>query len=161
MEGRLLSTLRWGGNSSVRRVAAKAWLVAWLRMADHLETKAVWRAGCRMARACRALDLAKSRLKLAASWLHLHPTSMASTKSLHRLVARSSGYVRSLLFFAPSCCVQGCPPVGAFTVLVSLHWWGCLVLTSMSLLGCIMHSAASPPGPSQEACKTRGIHHLH
>ena len=74
MEGRLLQTLRWRDNFSVRRVAAKVWLAAWLRRADDLETKAVWMVGCRMAGVCRALEL-------AASWLHLAPTSMASTTS--------------------------------------------------------------------------------
>ena len=82
-----------GDNSSVRRVAAKVWLAAWLRRADHREAKAVGMAGCRRAGACRALDMAKSRMKVAASWLHL----LASTTSLHRRVARSSGYFRSLL----------------------------------------------------------------
>ena len=43
MEGRLLSTLCWRGNSSMS-VAAKVWLAAWLRRAGHLETKAFWRA---------------------------------------------------------------------------------------------------------------------
>ena len=87
----------WGDSSSVRSVAAKVWLAARLRRADHRETEAVWMAGCRRAGACRALDLAKSRMKVAASWLHRPPTWMASTTSLQRRVARSSGCVRSLL----------------------------------------------------------------
>ena len=37
------------------------------------------------------LDLAKSRMKLAAAALHLPPTSMASTTSLHRRDASNSG----------------------------------------------------------------------
>ena len=108
MEGRLLSMLLcWWDNSSLRRVAAKVWLAAWLRRVDHLETKAVGMAGCSMAGACRALDLAKSRMKLTASWFHLPSASMASTAPAGR---QKFGICS---FFAPSCCVEGCPPVGA------------------------------------------------
>ena len=101
-------------------------------MAVQREARAAWTECRRMAGACLALDLARRRMNVAASWLHLPPTSMARTTNLHRRDWRSSGYVRSLLrravwMAAPRYvppCRRGCPSrVNGETNVVSIANW--------------------------------------
>ena len=91
MVGELPSTLVCADKSKSNREAAKACMAAWLSIALQREIKALVMERWRMAGACLALDCAKSRMKVAASWLHRPPTSMPKTTSLQRRDVTNSG----------------------------------------------------------------------
>ena len=91
------------GGQFLRRVAARVWLAAWLRRADHRRPRRFgWLvAGGRGA--CRALDVG----------CFLAPPAPDFDGEHDELAAAGGQKFWVCSFFASSCCVQGCPPVGA------------------------------------------------
>ena len=82
--------------SKSRRLAAKAYWAAWVRMADQRERREASTALRRMSGAALTFMWASKRRNEVASGLHRPPISRAKTTSLHLLERRSSGYVLCL-----------------------------------------------------------------
>ena len=75
------STLVWLEPSWASKLAAKAFMAAWLSKAVHGEVKAAARDVCKSGGVCRALAWANSLTKLDVSSLHRPPVSIRSITS--------------------------------------------------------------------------------